>query len=62
MKFIVVFCRAGAGAIHMPVVSKTTLTGPQGDDQASTLLHGRSAATTDANGLAWVTSEWCAPD
>ena len=46
----------------MPVVSKTTLTGPQGDDQASTLLNGRSAATTDANGVAWVTSEWCAQE
>jgi hypothetical protein len=50
---------AGAGAIHLPMVAKTTLTGPPGDNAAGTLLHGRSAATTDANGLAWVAPEWC---
>ena len=51
---------AGAGAIHTPALSRVALTGPSGDNAAATLLHGRSAATTDAHGLAWVVSEWCA--
>ena len=50
---------AGAGALHTPILAKAALTGPAGDNAAGTLLHGGSAAVTDANGLAWVASEWC---
>jgi hypothetical protein len=49
----------GAGALHAMVMSTTALTGPQGDDAQGTLLNGGSGAVTDANGLAWVVSEWC---
>nr|QOL01153.1 putative extracellular protein CSOL_076 [Pseudococcomyxa simplex] len=48
----------GAGALHAPILAKAALTGPSGDNSQGTLLHGGSAATTDANGLAWVASEW----
>ncbi|CAL8465747.1 g5283 [Coccomyxa elongata] len=48
----------GAGALHTPFLAKAALTGPAGDNAAGTLLHGGSAAVTDANGLAWVAAEW----
>jgi len=49
----------GAGALHAPVLAKAALSGPSGDNAEGTLLNGGSAATTDANGLVWVASEWC---